>query len=258
MNKNENPTAAVMLIGNEILSGRTQDLNLNYIATSLSEIGVRLCECRVVTDQADMIIDALNTLRRQYSYVFTTGGIGPTHDDITAQCVADAFGVSLLQHPVAVRLLKQYFASRGVEANAARMRMANVPDGGVLIDNPVSVAPGFILDNVFVMAGVPKIMQAMFQNVLPRLDRGASLQSVSVVCDLPEGDLSAPLELLQSQLPSLELGSYPGKTLGDLPRVALVARGADASRLEASVSALQRLVVSLGGQVLEVNKELSR
>ncbi len=247
-----NPTAAVLLIGNEILSGRTQDLNLRYIASKLSSIGVRLCECRVISDNRNAIIDALNTLRKSHTYVFTTGGIGPTHDDITAQCVADAFDVPLCQHPEAVRLLSDYFSRRNVEANEARMRMANVPDGGVLIDNPVSVAPGFRIDNVFVMAGVPKIMQSMFENILPTLERGAALLSVSVVCNLPEGDLSAPLADLQEKYLSVDLGSYPGKHQTDIPQVALVGRGSDHQKLREVTVALQALVADLGGEVIEV------
>ncbi len=247
-----NPTAAVLLIGNEILSGRTQDLNLRYIASKLSSIGVRLCECRVISDNRNAIIDALNTLRKSHTYVFTTGGIGPTHDDITAQCVADAFDVPLCQHPEAVRLLSDYFSRRNVEANEARMRMANVPDGGVLIDNPVSVAPGFRIDNVFVMAGVPKIMQSMFENILPALERGAALLSVSVVCNLPEGDLSAPLADLQEKYLSVDLGSYPGKHQTDIPQVALVGRGSDHQKLREVTVALRALVADLGGEVIEV------
>ncbi len=249
MNGDSNPTAAVMLIGNEILSGRTQDLNLQFIAKSLAEIGVRLCECRVVTDDADAIIEALNTLRERYTYLFTTGGIGPTHDDITAQCVANAFGVPLLQHPEAVARLTAYFDSRGVEANEARMRMANVPQGGTLIDNAVSVAPGFRLANVHVMAGVPRIMQSMFEQILPTLTRGTVVKSVSVVCNLPEGELSAPLEQLQQQFPQVEIGSYPGKRHGAFPRVTLVGRGTDDAELSQLLRELHRLVSKLGGQI---------
>ena len=247
-----NPTAAVLLIGNEILSGRTQDLNLKYIASKLSSIGVRLCECRVISDNRDAIIEWLNPLRSSHTYVFTTGGIGPTHVDITAQCVADAFEVPLRQHPEAVRLLIDYFKLRGVEANEARMRMANVPQDGELIDNPVSIAPGFRVENVHVMAGVPRIMQAMFDNVLPTLDKGAALLSITVVCNLPEGDLSAPLTRLQQKFLSVDVGSYPGKYQTELPQVALVGRGSDRTRLLEVSQALQDLVKELGGEVIDV------
>lgn len=245
-----NPTAAVLLIGNEILSGRTQDINLKHIAENLSAVGIQVGECRVIADVEAVIIDAVNTLRQQYTYVFTTGGIGPTHDDITAQCVANAFGVPLLQHPQAVKLLTDYFDSRGVDANSARMRMANVPQGGSLIDNPVSVAPGFRIENVFVMAGVPRIMQAMFANILPVLNHGSALLSVTVICDLPEGQISEPLESLQADFPELDLGSYPGK-LDTTYRVSLVARGTDREQLSQVTVKLNELVSTLGGNVLE-------
>ena len=245
-----NPTAAVLLIGNEILSGRTQDINLNHIATKLSAVGIQVCECRVIPDIESVIVDSLNSLRSQYTYVFTTGGIGPTHDDITAQCVANAFGVPLLQHPKAVSLLSDYFASRNVEANEARMRMANVPEGGTLVDNPVSVAPGFCIGNVYVMAGVPRIMQAMLANIIPTLTHGQTLRSVTVVCDLAEGLISKPLELLQKEFPQLDLGSYPGKQHTTF-QVSLVARGIDTEQLAQVQSKLVELVTDLGGHVID-------
>lgn len=245
-----NPTAGVLLIGNEILSGRTRDINLNHIALALGEVGIRVCECRVISDHELAIVEAINVLRQKYSYVFTTGGIGPTHDDITAQCVASAFSVPLLQHPQAVQRLQTYFAERGVEANEARMRMANVPDGGVLIDNPVSVAPGFRVDNVCVMAGVPKIMQAMLANVIPTLDHGDIVNTVTVVCNLPEGLLSAPLGQLQTEFQHIEIGCYPGKDINGY-RVALVARGIDQLQLKTVQARLLVMVGELGGVVLE-------
>ncbi len=253
--KSNNPTAAVLLVGNEILSGRTQDINLKHIAESLSSVGIHVCECRVIADVEEVIVDALNTLREQYTYVFTTGGIGPTHDDITAQCVAKAFGVPLLQHPQAVQLLTDYFDSRGVEANEARMRMANVPQGGTLVDNPVSVAPGFCVENVYVMAGVPKIMQAMFANILPTLKHGSAFLSVTVVCNLPEGQISQPLSALQADFPDLDLGSYPGKQ-GGASRVSLLARGTDRERLGLVLVRLTALVSDLGGEVVETSSDV--
>lgn len=246
----DNPTAAVLLIGNEILSGRTQDINLKHIAENLSSVGIRVCECRVIADVEQVIVDALNTLRSRYTYVFTTGGIGPTHDDITAQCVANAFEVPLLQHPEAVHLLTEYFDQRGVEANEARMRMANVPKGGTLVSNPVSVAPGFCVDNVYVMAGVPRIMQAMFANILPTLKHGSALLTVTVICDLPEGKISEPLELLQADFPMLDVGSYPGK-MGSGFRVSLLARGTDRQQLAAVEVRLKQLVAELDGNVVD-------
>ncbi len=248
---NDNPTAAVLMIGNELLAGRTQDINLKTIAERLGSIGVRVCEARIVADDSAAIVDAINTLRASYDYLFTTGGIGPTHDDITAQCVADAFGRPLLQHPQAVKLLQDYFKSRGHDANPARMRMANVPEGGTLIDNPVSAAPGFVVENVHVMAGVPKIMQAMLENVLPDLRRGSMLSSVSVQCDLGEGTISAPLEALQEKYgSSIEFGSYPGKE-GVAGRLALVARGTDTEKVKEAGRDISAMIVSLGGKVIE-------
>lgn len=251
---NDNPTAAVLMIGNELLIGRTQDINLKTIAERLGSIGVRICEARVVADDKAAIVDAINTLRASYDYVFTTGGIGPTHDDITAQCVADAFGKPLLQHPQAAKLLLDYFKSRGHEANDARMRMANIPQGGVMIDNPVSVAPGFVVENVYVMAGVPKIMRAMLENIIPTLKQGKIQSSISIVCDLGEGTISASLEALQRRYGnSVELGSYPGKD-GVAGRLALVARGIDRETLKEAGNDLGEMIKTLGGQVVEADQ----
>ena len=164
------PTAAVVIIGDEILSGRTRDTNLNTLARFLAALGIDLLEARTVGDRADQIIDALNVLRAGHDYVFTTGGIGPTHDDITADCVARAFGVALPEHPDAVAILERRYGA--TDFNAARRRMARIPEGGTLIANPVTDAPGFQIGNVFVMAGVPKIMTAMLEDVAPRLRTG--------------------------------------------------------------------------------------
>ena len=244
------PTAAVLLIGNEILSGRTQDLNLAYMAKGLSDHGIRLSEARVIPDDESVIVDTLNTLRRANTYVFTTGGIGPTHDDITADCVANAFNIGIDIHPEAQNILLAYWAERDVEPNADRLRMARIPDGASLIDNPVSAAPGFCVENVYVMAGVPRIMQAMFDSVLPGLQRGEVISSVSVTCDLPEGTIASPLRALQEQFPDVDLGSYPGKLAGKY-KVSLVGRSSDADQLQQVEQALYRLVETAGGNVLE-------
>ncbi len=243
------PTAAVLLIGNEILSGRTQDLNLAYMAKGLSDHGIRLSEARVIPDDESVIVNTLNTLRHANTYVFTTGGIGPTHDDITADCVAKAFNVGIDIHPEAQSILLSYWAERDVEPNADRLRMARIPDGASLIENPVSAAPGFCVENVYVMAGVPRIMQAMFDSVLPSLQRGAVINSVSVTCDLPEGTIASPLRALQAQFPDVDLGSYPGKLDGKY-KVSLVGRSSDADQLQRVEQALHRLVESAGGNVL--------
>jgi len=249
-NNGSSITAALVLVGNELLSGRTQDINLNYVAKRLVDHGIALTEARVISDVAEVIQSTVNELRARHDYVFTTGGIGPTHDDITAENIAEAFGLELIVHPEAERLLRQYFEKRGVEANAARMRMARTPYGATLIDNPVSVAPGFKIENVYVMAGVPRIMQAMFENIVPTLRHGEIVESVSVICDLPEGQLAEPLEKIQDRFPAVDIGSYPGKT-SDTIRVNLVARCADQPTLELVEDALKQLVDSLGGNLLD-------
>lgn len=243
-------TAAVILIGNEILSGRTHDVNLPAIAKALGERGIAVAEARVIADIPETICNTVNELRAAHNFVFTTGGIGPTHDDITAENVAAAFSVPLITHPEAKKLLLDYFEGRGVEPNEARMRMARVPEGATLVDNPVSVAPGFCMGNVYVMAGVPKIMNAMLENILPGLPMAASLLSRTVICDLPEGVLAAPLGALQEKNPDVDLGSYPGKT-GESFRVSLVARGRDEDRVDAIAAELRAMVFELGGSELE-------
>ncbi|MEO1265669.1 MAG: competence/damage-inducible protein A, partial [Pseudomonadota bacterium] len=186
-------TAAILVIGDEILSGRTKDQNIGYIAAHCTEIGIRISEVRVVPDDPDEIVGALNALRAKFTYVFTTGGIGPTHDDITADCVATAFGVGIDIDPRAEALLRPYFEERGVEVTDARMRMARIPDGADLIENSVSIAPGFMLDNVITMAGVPKIMQVMLDAVTPRLAKGAKMHSRAIDLRHPEGTVAGLL-----------------------------------------------------------------
>lgn len=241
------PTAALLLIGNELLSGRTQDKNLAFIGARLAARGIVLAEARVIADVPNVIIASLNTLRAQFTYVFTTGGIGPTHDDITADCVAQAFGVDLPVHPEAQKRLLAYFKERNIEPNADRMRMARIPSGGSLIDNPVSVAPGFFIENVFVMAGVPRIMQAMFDNIEPTLPIGPKIDSVSVICNLGEGTFAAALRDLQAKYGNLELGSYP-MSAENGQRVALVAKGQDKIALEQVSADFAHMVTGLGGQ----------
>jgi molybdenum cofactor synthesis domain-containing protein len=210
----ETPTAAVLLIGNEVLSGRTKDKNLGYIADCMTALGIDLLEARVVADDEDAIVAAVNALRARYTYVFTTGGIGPTHDDITADCIAKAFGVGISHHPDAVAILEDYFKEMGREPNEARMRMARIPHGGTLIANSVSRAPGFRVENVFVMAGVPKIMQAMLEAIMPTLRQGAPILSRTLLFEGGEGDIAKPLSEAQDAFPAVVMGSYPfeGKT----------------------------------------------
>lgn len=239
-------TAALLIIGNEILSGRTHDANLPYVATALNEVGVRLWEVRVVPDLEEDIIMAIIDLRVKYDYVFTTGGIGPTHDDITSDCIARSFGLPLVEHPVALRRLQQHYADSGLELNEARRRMACVPEGAELIDNPMSAAPGFRVQNVFVLAGVPSIMQAMLDGIKPTLRGGAPILTRTVLCNLGEGDLATGLQAVQESFPAVEIGSYPRFSSGDY-RVSLVLRHTDAEALEAATAAVCELVQGLGG-----------
>ena len=200
-------TAALLVIGDEILSGRTKDKNIGYIAEYLTNIGVDLREVRVVADIEDEIVAAVNALRAKYDYLFTTGGIGPTHDDITADCVAKAFGVALPYHPEAVDILKKRF--NGADLNEARMRMTRIPEGGTLVYNKVSGAPGFRIGNVFVMAGIPVVMQAMLDEIAPTLNTGKKMLSESVRADAREGDIGGPLGEVAKAFPDVTIGSYP-------------------------------------------------
>ncbi len=221
--------AALIVIGNEILSGRTQDVNIHYIATGLGAIGVRLKEVRVIADDETAIVTAVNALRQSYAYVFTTGGIGPTHDDITAACIAKAFGVPLLRDPRAVeRLLLQI---KPENLNEARLRMANIPEGADLIDNPVSHAPGFRIGNVYVMAGVPRIMQAMFDGVRSGLKGGPRMLSKNVTIHMGEGAIAIALENIQKRHLDVEIGSYPFTRDGQFGTV-IVVRGTVAALVE--------------------------
>jgi molybdopterin-biosynthesis enzyme MoeA-like protein len=202
----------------------------------------------VIPDVDETIIATVNELRERVTYVFTTGGIGPTHDDITAECVAKAFNVPLIRHPEAERRLIDYFETRGVEVNEARLRMANTPEGAELIANQISVAPGFCIGNVYVMAGVPKVMQVMVADILPRLEHGAPITSATVVCDLPEGTVAMGLREIQSKYAELSIGSYPGRANTGY-RVSLVVRGADSEQVSAAAIDIASLVSDLGGHI---------
>jgi len=241
-------TACVIIIGNEILSGRTQDANLAFLARGLDGVGIRVREARVIADDAMAIITTLNAVRHTFDYVFTTGGIGPTHDDITAQSVADAFGVPLILHPEARRLLETHYPPGHL--NEARMRMAMVPEGAVLLPNPISRAPGFQIGNVFVLPGVPSIMQGIFEQLKYRLRGGEKVLSRSLSCHLGEGTLAGELRALQSRYPDLEIGSYPYFRRGDFG-VTLVLRGTDSTRLAAATDELKHLIRTLGGEPQE-------
>jgi molybdenum cofactor synthesis domain-containing protein len=243
-------TAAVLIIGNEILSGRVRDENVPYLAKELNEAGVRLREVRVVADIEAEIVAAVNQLRRRYTYVFTTGGIGPTHDDITADSIAAAFGLTIGYHPEAMALLQGRFRQTGVEVNEARLRMARVPEGGSLIENPISAAPGFRVENVFVLAGVPVVMRAMFESLRHQLDGGAPVRSLAIAAHLSEGAMAQGLGALQLRYPEVDIGSYPFYR-GGRYGTSIVCRGTDGRVLEQVGADLRQLMISLGGAPIE-------
>lgn len=233
------PTACMILIGNEILSGRTQDKNLGYLANELNDMGIRMMEARVIPDIESVIIDTVNECRTKFTYIFTTGGIGPTHDDITCEAIAKAFGVPVIRHPEAERRLLAHYKPEDV--NEARMKMADVPEGAQLIDNPVSSAPGFYIDNVFVMAGVPRIMQAMVDFIKPLLHGGQPMRSVTLEVERPEGDLAAFITQVQESYPQIEIGVYPLIKQGMLA-TNIVLRGQDETILHDATNAVRRLL----------------
>jgi len=234
-----NPTAAMLVIGDEILSGRTRDANMHHLAGQLTEAGIDLQEVRVVSDDANAIVAAVKTLSGAYAHVFTSGGIGPTHDDITADCIAAAFDSHIDVRDDARALLQAHYDRSGSELNTARLRMARIPDGAVLIDNPVSVAPGFILGNVYVMAGVPSVFQAMVASIIPTLAGGAPLLSRTLRANMGEGDLAGPLGEFAKAHDDLMVGSYPYQKDGVFG-ANLVVRGQDASRLDAAIITLAK------------------
>jgi molybdenum cofactor synthesis domain-containing protein len=235
-----NPTAAMLVIGDEILSGRTRDTNTHTLAAELTRAGIRLMEARVVADDTADIVAAVNALRARWDHVFTSGGIGPTHDDITADAIAAAFNVPITHRADAMALLAAHYARTGLEFNAARQRMARIPDGATLIDNPVSTAPGFTIGNVHVMAGVPNIFQAMLAGVLPTLTGGDPLLSQSLRVLRGEGEIAGPFGALAADFPDLAMGSYPFTVNGAFG-TNLVIRGTDAARLDAAMLRLQAL-----------------
>jgi molybdenum cofactor synthesis domain-containing protein len=237
----ETVTAALVVIGDEILSGRTKDVNIGATADFCTELGIELREVRVVSDVEDDIIAAVNAVRARYTYVFTTGGIGPTHDDITADAVAKAFGVKLPINDEARAMLEARWKQTGTEVNEARLRMARIPEGGTLIVNSVSAAPGFRIGNVHVMAGVPKIMLAMLEAIAPTLQGGKKVKSVTIRCGVGEGTIGGPLGRLQDEFPDVKMGSYPqmGQTF---VMTELVLRSSDEARLAEAAGRVREMV----------------
>tara|TARA_B100000579_G_C22652496_1_gene766926 strand:+ start:62 stop:829 length:768 start_codon:yes stop_codon:yes gene_type:complete len=202
-------TSGIIIIGDEILSGRTKDLNINWIATELNQIGIRLIEARVIIDDKDTIVEVINKFRKKFTYVFSCGGIGPTHDDITTESVASAFNLQLEKNDEAMERLNLHYSNTKIEFNEARQKMAIIPKGATLIDNPVSAAPGFRIENVFVFAGVPRIMQGMFKSISDQLSGGKILNSVTVICNIGEGLIAKSLEEVERKYAGLKIGSYP-------------------------------------------------
>ena len=234
-----NPTAAMLVIGDEILSGRTRDANMHHLANVLTERGIDLKEVRVVSDDPDAITDAVKTLSQAYDHLFTSGGIGPTHDDITADNVARAFDTPIDVRDDARALLAAHYEKGGQTLNDARLRMARIPEGATLIDNPVSIAPGFTLGNVHVMAGVPRIFEAMLESVLPSITGGSPVLSQTLQIMRPEGDIAGPLAELAKRYPDLSMGSYPFQREGAFG-ANVVLRGPDPERLDAAMAELRK------------------
>jgi molybdenum cofactor synthesis domain-containing protein len=249
MSQTESVTAAILVIGDEILSGRTQDTNTAYIAKFLGALGIDLCEARVVPDIREEIVTALNALRARYTYVFTTGGIGPTHDDITFESVAAAFGVGCYHHPEAMAAMAARY--KPGEFNDARKRMAYIPVGAELVRNSVSTAPGVHIGNVFVMAGVPMIMRAMMDAIEPRLKRGAVVHAATVQSKIPEGRIAEGLSRIQRDHKDVAIGSYPFYR-EDGSGVQLVARGRDPAEVETAARAIEDLLRELGAECVRV------
>jgi molybdenum cofactor synthesis domain-containing protein len=244
-------TAAVLIIGNEILSGRTQDVNLNHIATTIGGWGIQVREARVVADVAAEIVNAVNELRRRYDYVFTTGGIGPTHDDITADCIAEAFGVDMVVNAeIAERISKR---PAPPDVMAARMRMARIPEGATLIDNLTGGPQGFRIENVFVMAGIPAVMHAMLGSLEGKLERGPVVRAYSVTAHLGESQIAGPLRDIQARFPDVDLGSYPFFRK-DRYGTTLVLRGIEEARLEAMLEDVTAAIVAAGETPQDVTR----
>jgi molybdenum cofactor synthesis domain-containing protein len=237
-------TAGILVIGDEILSGRTKDKNIGFIAEYLTNIGIDLKEVRVVADEEPEIIAALDALRHRYTYVFTTGGIGPTHDDITADSIAKAFGVGIDHHPEVVARFKERFQNPG-ELNEARLRMARIPDGAELIQSATILAPGFKIGNVIVMAGVPSIMQAMMDIVSPKLKSGVRMLSDTVRANAREGDIGGPLRAIANAHPDTIIGSYPFQDEEKKPNTNLVVRSRDLEKLNAAMTAVKEMLAGL-------------
>ncbi len=242
--ENINITAAMLAIGDELLSGRTKDKNIGYLADTMTQAGIELAEVRIVSDDGQKIADAVNALRSQYTYLFTSGGIGPTHDDITADAISMAFGVECIYDEAAMKLLADHYAARGVEFTPSRQRMARMPQGALHIHNPVSAAPGFHIDNVYVMAGVPSVFQAMLAGILPELKKGRKLFSKSVISSHGEGVIGTELAQIQLQYDQTMIGSYP-KFQNNKFSTELVVRSHDEAEVDKAIDAINTMLLRL-------------
>jgi len=240
-------TAAILAIGDELLSGRTRDKNIGHLAATLTLQGIDLKEVRIVADEEDEIVSAVNALRERYTYVFTSGGIGPTHDDITADAIAKAFGVAIDHDPRAMEILTQHYEEMELPFTTARKRMTRIPDGADLIDNPVSKAPGFIIGNVHVMAGVPAVFNAMIENIMPTLEGGQKMLSTTVECKFGEGTVGDALGEIQKTSKETSIGSYP-KFDGKSYSTQIVIRGRDQTLIDKTVDKVRQML-----SLLEVN-----
>jgi len=240
-----NPTAAIIVIGDEILSGRTKDRNIGWLAEQLNAQGIQLREARIIPDVRDVIIDTVKAMSAAYDLVFTSGGIGPTHDDITTECIASAFGRKVIRHPEAEARLIAHYENTDIEFNAARQKMADIPEGAALIDNPLSAAPGFILGNVHVFAGVPSILQAMFEGLRDNLPGGVAMTRLTVQCAIGEGSIATVMESVQAAHQGVSIGSYPWFKPGRFGTAAVVS-GLDPDVTHAAAEALAAGVRAIG------------
>ena len=254
MSQSKNPTAAIIVIADEVLSGRTKDKNIGWLAENLSAQGIQLGEARVIGDSRQVIIDTVQTVSAAYDLVFTSGGIGPTHDDITTEAIAAAFDVPVIKHPDAERRLLAHYANTDLEFNAARQKMADIPETATLIDNPLSAAPGFILNNVYVLPGVPKIMQAMFEGLRNSLPGGVAMTRITVQCSIGEGDIANILATVQAQYQGVSIGSYPWFIPGQFG-TAVVVSGLDQSVAESAAKdvAAEVLLFGANAQIVDVD-----
>ena len=248
-------TAGIIIIGDEILSGRTKDTNINWIATELNNIGVRLIEARIISDDSETIIETVKTFTKKFTYVFSCGGIGPTHDDITTESVASAFNQKLVKDPEAMRRLKIHYEGTNIEFNEARQKMAIIPTNSILIDNPVSSAPGYKIENLFVFAGVPKIMQGMFSTILYDLVGGIKLKSKTVSSNVGEGLIAKDLEQIEKKFKTVKIGSYPYFKPGNFG-TSIVLRSEYESLLNQASQAVLSAIIKLGGigKIVEENE----